>query len=258
MNDPAAGKLGKTHAEITSGGSPLASYQKLIVGRSSIMSLLYFEFCRWMGAAPGALGLLLRKIFWPRLFASCGKGVIFGGGVTLMHPNRIHIGARTVISENCVLDGRSPATTEAIRLGEDVMLSHGVMISCKNGQIKLGDRCGVGAYTVISSVADFNPLSIGNDVIIGPRSYITGAGNYNLDRLDIPISQQGTRDLGGSRIANGVWIGAGACVQGGVTIGHDAVIGTGAVATKDIPALAVCGGVPARILRYRRASDDVI
>lgn len=256
MKDAPAQTLGKTHAEATSGGSPLAAYQNLIVGRSSIGSLIYFEFCRWVGALPGALGLVMRKIFWPRLFASCGKGVIFGGGMTLMHPGRIHIGARTVIAENCVLDGRSPSKNAAIRLGANVMLSHGVMISCKNGQITIGDRCGIGAYTVISSVAEVNPLKIGDDVVIGPRCYITGSGNYNMDRLNIPISQQGTKDLGGSEIEDGVWLGAGVAVQGGVKVGTGAVIGTGAVVTKDIPPLAICGGVPAKVLRYRTAGDD--
>ena len=256
MDHSSPQKLGKTHAEITGGGSPLASYQNLIVGSRSIGRLLYFELCRWVGAAPGAMGLALRKLFWPRLFGSCGKGVIFGSGVALMHPHRIHIGARTVISDNCVLDARTPTSDQVIILGDGVMLSHGVIISAKNGKISIGDRCGIGAYTVISSVAEANPLTIGNDVVIGPRCYITGSGNYNMDRLDIPISQQGTRDMGGSCISDGVWLGASVAVQGGVTVGEGAVIGTGAVATKDIPAWAICGGVPARILSHRDTGPD--
>lgn len=244
-------QLGKTHAEITSGKSSLSSYQRVIVGRQSIGSLLYFEFCRWVGAVPGAAGLALRKLFWPRLFGSCGKGVVFGGSVTLLHPHRIHIGARTVISDNCVLDARTSETDRAIRLGEDSMLSHGVMISTKNGRIEIGDRCGIGAYTVISSVGQRNRLKIGDDVVIGPRCYVTGSGNYNMDRLDIPISRQGTRDMGGSRVGHGVWLGASVCVQGGVSVGDDAVIGSGAVVTKDVPGLAICAGVPAKVIRYR-------
>ena len=213
--------------------------------------LLYFEWCRWLAAVPGALGLLLRKLFWPRLFGSCGKGVVFGGGITLMHAHRIHIGARTVISDNCVLDGRTSTTDEVIRLGEDVMLSHGVMISCKNGTVRIGDRCGIGAYAVIQSLGMDNPLDVGDDVVIGPGCYLTGSGNYNIDRLDIPISQQGVRNMGGTRIGDGVWLGARASVQGGVTVGAGAVIGTGAVVTKDVAHLAICGGVPAKVLRFR-------
>jgi galactoside O-acetyltransferase len=257
MRDTTDAPLGKTHAEITAGRSPLASYQTVIVGRRSLGRLFYFEFCRWVGAVPGALGLALRKVFWPRLFGSCGKGVLFGSGVTVMHPHRIHLGARTVIGDNAVLDARSPASDEVIRLGEGVMLSHGVVLSCKNGAISVGDRCGIGAYCVLSSVGSANPLAIGDDVVIGARSYLAGGGDYNMDRLDIPISKQGHTDQGGSRVSDGVWLGAGVSVLGGVTVGKGAVLGTGAVVVKDVPALAICGGVPARILRYRdgRPSD---
>jgi galactoside O-acetyltransferase len=251
MTESPAESLGKTHAEITAGRSALASYQDLIVGRRGVGHLLYFEWCRWLAAVPGALGLVLRKLFWPRLFGSCGKGTVFGGGITLMHPHRIHIGARTVISDNCVLDGRTPAKDEVIRLGDEVMLSHGVMISCKNGTVRIGDHCGIGAYAVIQSLGPSNPLEIGADVVIGPGCYLTGSGNYNIDSLDIPISRQGARDMGGSRIGDGVWLGANASVQGGVTIGAGAIVGTGAVVTKDVAPLAICGGVPAKVLRFR-------
>lgn len=251
MDQQAPESLGKTHAEITGGRSPLASYQQLIVGRRSLGSLIYFEWCRWLAAVPGALGLVLRKLFWPRLFGSCGKGVVFGGGINLMHPHRIHIGPRCVIGDHCVLDGRNPAGDRVLSLGEGVMLSHGVMLSCKNGNISVGDRCGIGAYTVIQSLGAANPVNIGDDVVIGPRSYITGSGNYNMDRLDIPIAQQGPRDMGGTQLGNGVWLGANVSVQGGVEIGEGAVIGTGAVATKAVPPLAICGGVPAKIIRHR-------
>ncbi|MEM1385722.1 MAG: acyltransferase [Pseudomonadota bacterium] len=251
MTAPSPETLGKTHAEVTSGQSPLASYQALIVGRSSFLSLLYFEWCRLLSGVPGALGLVLRKLFWPRLFGSCGKGAVFGGGISLMHPHRIHIGARVVISENCVLDARSPAADESIRLGDGVMLSHGVVISCKNGTASIGERCGIGAYSVIQSLGMNNPLEIGADTVIGPQCYLTSGGDYHMDRLDIPIAQQGAKDSGGTRLGDGVWLGADVSVLGGVTIGRGAVLGTGAVATRDVPEASICGGIPAKVLRYR-------
>ena len=53
------------------------------------------------------------------------------------------------------------------------------------------------------------------------------------------------------RVGNNVWIGYGACILRGVTVGYNAVIGTNAVVTKDVPANAVVGGVPARLIRMR-------
>jgi acetyltransferase-like isoleucine patch superfamily enzyme len=52
-------------------------------------------------------------------------------------------------------------------------------------------------------------------------------------------------------VGHNVWIGYGACVLRGVTVGDNSVIGTNSVVTKDVPENAVVGGVPARIIRMR-------
>ena len=54
-------------------------------------------------------------------------------------------------------------------------------------------------------------------------------------------------------MGNNVWIGYGACILRGVTVGDNAIIGTSAVVTKDVPANAVVAGVPARVIRMRDA-----
>ena len=93
------------------------------------------------------------------------------------------------------------------------------------------------------------------DVIIGPRCYIVGGGNYNIDRLDIPIWRQGIKDDGGVTIENDVWLGASVTVLGGVTMGAGSIAAAGAVVNKNISARAICGGLPARVLKMRgRAS----
>ncbi len=53
------------------------------------------------------------------------------------------------------------------------------------------------------------------------------------------------------KIGNDVWIGYGALIVGGVTIGDGACIGAGAIVTKDVPPYAIVGGVPAKVLKYR-------
>ena len=247
--------LPKTHAAITGKGSAFARYQDTVIGNRSLASLLYFEFCSWMSILPGAFGLALRQFFWPRLFGSCGRKVYFGRNVSLMHPKRIHIGESTVISDGCVLDARNPTAERVLQIGSNVMLSHGVVISCKNGSVSIGSDCGFGPYSVIQS-AHGNAVSIGNDVIAGSYCFITGSGNYNTDRTDIPISKQGTLATDGTHLGDGVWLGAKASAVGGVTIGKDSIVGTGAVVTKSVPALSVCVGVPAKVIRTRGSHDE--
>lgn len=241
----------KTHSAITGKGSALTKYQDVIVGSRSLFFLLYFEWCAWLGAVPGALGILLRQVFWPKLFGSCGGKVAFAGGVVLRHPKRIHLGDRVVISEGCVLDGRNQGTDRAIVLGSDVILANNVVLSCKNGSITIGDASGINTGTIIQSTNQC-PVSIGADNIIGQMSFVIGGGNYNTDRLDIPIRLQGIKNDGGVTIDDNVWIGAHVTVLGGVRVGAGSVVAAAAVLTSSIPPYSIAKGIPAKITGSRK------
>lgn len=243
-------RINKTHKTITERGSALERYQHVIVGNESIPYLLYFEVCVWLGKVPGALGIFLRKLFWPRLFGSCGRGVMFADGVVLRHPRRIHLGDRVIISENCVLDARHDQEECVLTLGDDVMLSVNVMISCKNGCVTVGENTGLSTQTVIHATNDC-PVSIGRDVIIGPQCYLAGGGNYRFDRTDIPIREQGIQADGGVVVEDNVWLGAKVTVLGGVTMHSGCIAAAGAVVTKTVAADSICAGIPAKVVRQR-------
>ncbi|HEC12007.1 MAG TPA: acyltransferase [Acidiferrobacteraceae bacterium] len=252
-NDADKQAFDKTHATVTGGGSAYRRYQDVVVGTSSLSKTLYYEWCMWVGALPGALGLLMRKQFWPQMFGSCGKGVTFGAHVVVRHPHRIHIGSNVVISEACVLDARNKGTDRALVLGEELMIANGVILSAKGGTIVIGARSGLGAQTIIQSTHAC-PVSIGNDVIIGPRCYLVGGGNYHIDRLDMPMWQQGIQADSGVQIDNDVWLGANVTVVGGNSIGHGSVIAAASVVTKNVEPLSVCVGTPARVVKKRGES----
>jgi acetyltransferase-like isoleucine patch superfamily enzyme len=130
------------------------------------------------------------------------------------------------------------------------MLSNNVMLSCKDGTIRIGARTGLGAQTIIHAVHGCS-VSIGADVMIGPKCYIAGGGNYNTDRADVPMSQQGLKDEVGVVLEDDIWLGANVTLLPGVTMGTGSIAGAGAVVTESIGARQVCAGVPARVIRVR-------
>jgi maltose O-acetyltransferase len=93
------------------------------------------------------------------------------------------------------------------------------------------------------------PLKIGNDVMIGPDVMIF-TQNHRNDRLDIPMRLQ-TDPKRQVVIEDDVWIAARVIVLPGVTIHKGAIVGAGAVVTKDVPEYAVVGGNPAKVIKYR-------
>jgi acetyltransferase-like isoleucine patch superfamily enzyme len=92
-------------------------------------------------------------------------------------------------------------------------------------------------------------VEIGDDTLIAQNVSIIAAGHgVQLGKL---IRDQAPPKNNGVRIGNNVWIGAAAVVLPGVYVADGAIIGAGAVVTKDVPANAIVVGNPARVTRYR-------
>ncbi len=241
----------KTQASITEGGSALQRYCRVIVGRPGWGALVYFEICTWLAIVPGALGLFLRKSLWPGLLGNCGKGVVFGASVTLRHPHRVHLGDRVVVSDGCILDARNGSAEKAIDISDDVILANNVTISCKGGTVRVGAGSGIGTQTVIHAVNGCR-VELGADQVVGPDCYIAGGGNYDIDRVDLPMVRQGLRESEeGVTLEGDNWLGAKVTILPGVTMGRGSVAAAGAVVTSSVPPMAVCGGVPAKVIRMR-------
>jgi len=249
-DSPAQAGMLKTQQTVSKEGSAWRRYQDVMVGSRSLWRTLYYELCVWLAPVPGGLGLILRKVFWPRLFGSCGRGVQFALGITLRQPHRMHLGARVIISEHCVLDGRNEDTDRAITLEDDVILSAFGVVKVKGSRIRVGARTGIGPHAELIAT-DGSDVDIGTDVLIGPRVTIVGGGEYRLDRLDVPIWRQGIKPDGAVRIDDNVWLGGGVAVLGGTRIGTGSVVAAGAVVRGTIGPFVICGGIPARTIRQR-------
>jgi galactoside O-acetyltransferase len=240
----------KTHKAVTGSGSALTRYRRLIVGTDSLAAFLYYEFCQLFTFFPGAPGMALRKIFWPKMFRRCGKGTVFGFGVVVRQPGKIVIGDSVVVSEYAVLDGRADAQPVSLILGDRTILSNHVMLSCKDGSIAIGKDVGINAQSVIQSTTG-NDVTIGDDCVIGQRCLIIGGGNYDISDIHELIRKSPITSDGGVHVANNVWLGANVSVLGGVSMGEGSVAGAGAVVSRAIPPFSVCMGVPARVVRER-------
>ena len=133
-----------------------------------------------------------------------------------------------------------------VELGRWSWIGHGTKIRCHEGVVSIGAKTVMGQECTISA---YQHVEIGRECVIADRVMLIDF-DHGVVEVDRPIRLQGIykRDV---RVGNNVWIGYGACILRGVTIGDNAVVGTNAVVTEDVPANAVVGGVPARVIRTR-------
>ena len=94
-------------------------------------------------------------------------------------------------------------------------------------------------------------MRIGSRALIAAYTYFVG-GDHLHDRVDIPILDQG-RTAQGIDVGDHAWLGAHVVVTDGVRIGRDAIIGAGAIVRGSVPDFHVAAGVPAKVIKDRRA-----
>lgn len=129
------------------------------------------------------------------------------------------------------------------KAGKNLNIEHGVFFA-SGRDIEIGDNSGLGINARVTG-----PLKIGNDVMVGPDVMIF-TQNHETSRLDIPMRLQ-TAPKKPVEIGDDVWIAARVIILPGIKIGKGAIVGAGAVVTKDVPEYAVVGGNPAKIIKYR-------
>ncbi|WP_461224959.1 sugar O-acetyltransferase [Lacticaseibacillus suihuaensis] len=139
-------------------------------------------------------------------------------------------------------------------LGDDCELNPSVRFDYGEN-LYLGDHCYFNFDCIFLDCAE---IRFGDNVFVGPRcSFLTpvhplqaaarnrqfdAAGQVHLFESAQPIT-----------VESNVWLGGGVTVNPGVTIHHDAVVGSGAVVTKDVEAFAIVAGVPAKVIGDVRA-----
>lgn len=105
-------------------------------------------------------------------------------------------------------------------------------------------------------IASNELVRIGRNVMIADQVTIRDT-DHSISSIDRPMIDQGI-ETAPVIIGDDVWIGHGASILKGVTVGEGSVIAAGAVVTKDVPPFAIVGGVPARIIRFRKQDETVV
>lgn len=132
------------------------------------------------------------------------------------------------------------------RLGKGSSVSSGVKINYPRG-IEISDHAGIARDANLDGRGG---IVIGEYAIIGFESIIL-TSTHKYSRKDVPIKKQGMF-CAPVKIGKDAWIGCRAIILPGVTIGDGAIVGAGAVVTKDVPPYAVYGGVPAGPIKHRK------
>jgi acetyltransferase-like isoleucine patch superfamily enzyme len=178
---------------------------------------------------------LLWRYLWRRLLTSAGWRWQTDGLLFLGTHLELQIGRRGTI-----------------RFGRFVWIGDGTKIRCHEGVVEIGDKTVIGQECTISA---YQRVRIGEQCVIADRAMFIDF-DHGVAEVERPIRVQGIykRD---TVVGSNVWIGYGACVLRGVRVGDNSVIGTNAVVTADVPANAVVGGVPAKVIRMRDVPSEL-
>ncbi len=126
--------------------------------------------------------------------------------------------------------------------------------------IHVGNDVHLGRRPTLQAV--HSKILIGNKVIFGPEVAIHG-GNHTSTLLgryihDVREKEKRPEDDADVVIEDDVWVGTRAIILKGVTIHRGAIIGAGAVVTRDVPPYAIAAGVPARVVRFRWTPEMIL
>ena len=189
-------------------------------GRDGLIEL-YARFSNGSGYCDS----LMRKVIWRSLVQRCGSALQVETGVEFKHPETFSLGAGVFIGAGTYIQGRH------------------------EGSCVIGDHVWIGP----ASFLDARELDIGDYVGWGPGAKVLGSVHTGLP-VDVPVIRT---DLMIKPVKVCAWadIGTNATLLPGVSIGKGAVVGAGAVVTKDVPDFAIVAGVPARFLRWREGVE---
>lgn len=188
-------------------------------------------------------------------FLKRSAGLVFlGRNVIVRHSYQLSVGKNLILEDNVSVNALS---FNGITLGDNVSIAKDSILFCtgviaqKGTGITIGNRTGISARAYLAGQGG---ITIGNDVIMGPNVQIFSE-NHAFSDLTIPIKQQGVIKQA-VQIGNNCWIGGGATILAGVTLGDGCVVAAGSVVNKSFSGNTVIGGIPAKAIKSRAESYE--
>lgn len=168
---------------------------------------------------------------------------------------------REIVALRRLVESLSPKPPgDGCEVDNDVRIDPSCRFTCNpNSPIRIGE------HTQVWRGAEWlGPITVGKRVFVNQGSYIRSSVTIEDDVSLGPFVRliSDSHDIGKNQrrtgnprvdpilIGRGTWVGAGAMVLGGVTIGARSIIAAGSVVTRDVPDNVVVGGMPARIIKH--------
>lgn len=191
------------------------------LGRAGALEL-YARFA----SGDDKLSQLVRRLVVKAVAKRCGDGLVVGSQAGFKHLETFEIGSACFIGAGAYLQGRF------------------------DGRFVMGDNVWIGPQAYM----DARDLVLGDYVGWGPGAKVLGSAHTGVP-ADVPIVKT---DLEIEPVRVEAWadIGTNAVLLPGVTVGKGAIVGAGAVVTKDVPPYAIVAGVPAKVLRFREGAPE--
>ena len=121
---------------------------------------------------------------------------------------------------------------------------------CSRNRITIGDYCFIGSHCHIASYVE-----MGNWVMVASNVSMIG-GDHEFRESGVPSIWAGAAENAPIVIGDDVWIGHGATILHGVKIGEGAIVAAGALVTRDVPAYAIVGSPPAKVIAQRFVNEE--
>jgi len=166
---------------------------------------------------------------------------------------RLQLGPRCFIDDYVTIYAH-PQARGGVFLDENVHIQRWsiVELGAGSGNLKVGRNTYIQAGCILNAFV--GSITIGANCMIAAHCALTPY-QHGFGEIDRPMREQPLTSKGDIIIEDDVWLGLNVAVMDGVTIGQGAIVGAGAVVTKDIPPYTIAGGVPARVIRARRGVD---